>query len=194
MVYSFYKPLAENDQNKVASLIKFYKKVYSIIAFSVAVIGLALVPFLNYIVNIDGPIPHLEIYYLFFVANTVISYLFVYKTSIINADQKNYITSKYQMWVNCGRTIFQSLFLLITRNYFVYLLIQGLAIFFINIIASRKADKLYPYIKKTSRELDKTERFAAYVTRKKRRLIIVSDNTLLKYRHDKQSTREGAFC
>ena len=91
-------------------------------------------------------------------ANTVISYLFVYKTSIINADQKNYLISKYQMWVNFGRTIFQSLFLLITRNYFVYLLIQVLATFANNIIASRKADKLYPYIKESSHELDKTEK------------------------------------
>ena len=28
MVYSFYKPLAENDRDKIAALIKFYKKVY----------------------------------------------------------------------------------------------------------------------------------------------------------------------
>ncbi|GHH98657.1 lipopolysaccharide biosynthesis protein [Neobacillus kokaensis] len=158
MVYSFYKPLSDNDHNKVGSLIRFYKKMYSYIALAVASIGLAIFPFLDYIVKLDVPIPYLKIYYLIFLGNTVVSYLFVYKTSIINADQKNYLISKYQMWVNCGRILFQVLFLLITKNYFVYLVIQLLATFINNLIASNKADKLYPYIKESAFELSKTER------------------------------------
>ncbi|WP_342042980.1 lipopolysaccharide biosynthesis protein [Bacillus sp. OTU2372] len=157
MVYSFYKPLAENNYKKVTSLINFYKKVYSIIALCVSVIGLSLVPFLRHLVKLDTSIPYLEIYYLLFLANTVISYLFVYKTSIINADQKNYLISKYQISINCARVVFQSFFLLITRNYIVYLLIQLLSTFINNIITSRKADKLYPFLKEHKLKLEKKE-------------------------------------
>lgn len=158
MVYSYYKPLAENDHDKIAALISFYKKVYNVIALWVAVIGLALVPFLGYIVNLNETIPYIKIYYLFFLANTVISYLFIYKTSIINADQKNYIISKYQMIVNSIRVLFQSFFLLIIKNYFIYLAIQVLATLLNNIIASKKANELYPYIKKSNNKLDKAEK------------------------------------
>lgn len=158
MMYSFYKPLAENDQYKVVALLNFYKKVYRIIALSVAILGLSLIPFLENIVTLDRPIPYLEIYYLLFLANTVLSYLLVYKTSIINADQKNYLISKYQMWINLGKTLFQSLFLIITKNYIVYIVIQIIATFSINILASRKADQLYPYIKDSSTKLNRSER------------------------------------
>lgn len=166
MVYSFYKPLAENDHGKIAALIAFYKKVYNFIALGVAIIGLALVPFLEYIVNLDEKIPYIRVYYLFFLANTVLSYLFVYKTSIINADQKNYIVSKYQMLVNFGRVLFQSIFLLITKNYFIYLIIQVFATLANNIITSQKANKLYPYIKKSANKLDQAEKKNIYANMK----------------------------
>jgi O-antigen/teichoic acid export membrane protein len=158
MIYSFYKPLAEKDYDKIAALIHFYKKIYNIIAMTVAVIGLLLVPFLQYIVNLDSTMPHLKIYYIFFLANTVISYLFVYKTSIITADQKGYIISKYQMLVNMCRTFFQIISLVVLKNYFIYLFIQVLATFFNNFIASRKANKLYPEIKSTNLELVNEEK------------------------------------
>lgn len=153
MVYSFYKPLTEENYDRLAALTHFYKQVYNFIAFFVAVLGVLLIPFLQYIVNLDSAIPNLKIYYLCFLANTVISYLFVYRTSIITADQKGYIISKYQMWVNIFRTLIQISVLVVFKNYFLYLLIQVCATFFVNFIVSRKANKLYPKIKSTNVKL-----------------------------------------
>jgi O-antigen/teichoic acid export membrane protein len=158
MVYSFYKPLAEKNLQKISALLKFYKKIYLCIALIVGIIGLGLIPFLKNIVNLTHPIPYLEIYYLFFLANSVISYLFVYKTSIIYADQKNYILSKYQMWINITRTILQSILLLVTKNFFLYLLLQVISTFINNFISSRKAHKLYPFLNENSIDLDNTEK------------------------------------
>ncbi len=64
MTYSFYKPIAENDTKKISALLRYYKTVYNVIAATVAVLGLALVPFLNYIVKTKSAIPNLEIYYV----------------------------------------------------------------------------------------------------------------------------------
>lgn len=186
MAYSFYKPLAEKDNDKIAALIAFYKKVYNFIALGVTIIGLAVIPFLGYIINLEKAIPHVKIYYVFFLANTVISYLFVYKTSIINADQKNYVISKYQMFINFGRIVFQSIFIIITRNYFVYLGIQLCATFANNVFASRKADELYPYIKKSDYRLDNKEKKSIFENMKSIFIYKISgvvlngtDNTLI---------------
>ena len=154
MTYSFYKPVAEQDNKKIASLIHFYKKVYNLIAVVVAVVGIILIPFLQYVVNLDRGIPYLKLYYLFFLANTVISYLFVYKTSIINASQKNYLISKYQVIVNLAKTIFQIIVLIVFKNYFVYLFVSIVATLANNLIASYKAEQIYPDIKKNYEELD----------------------------------------
>ena len=105
MAYSFYKPLAEKDEKKIASLTAFYKKVYNYIAAAVAIVGICIIPFLDLIVKTDQNIPHLRIYYFVFLMNTVVSYLFVYKSTIISADQKGYIISQYSIWVNVAKTV-----------------------------------------------------------------------------------------
>ena len=50
IVYALYKPLAENDEEKIASLMKLYSKAYRMIGLLIAAIGLALMTFLKYII------------------------------------------------------------------------------------------------------------------------------------------------
>ena len=185
MVYSFYKPVAEQDEKRIAALIHFYKRIYNFIAVAVAVVGVMLVPFLKYLVNLDQGIPYLKIYYLFFLANTVISYLFVYKTSIINASQKNYLISQYQAIVNVVKTVVQIIALLIFHNYFVYLFINIVATLANNLIASHKAEQLYPEIRASHEELDAESKKSIFQNMKSIFLYKVSgvllngtDNTL----------------
>ena len=40
--YSLYKPLAENDKEKIKSLMAFYKKAYRVIGATILVLGLAI--------------------------------------------------------------------------------------------------------------------------------------------------------
>lgn len=166
MAYSFYKPIAEGDHDKIAALVGFYRKIYHFIALGVALLGIALIPFLPYIVNLERSIPYLQIYYLFFLANTVVSYLFVYKTSIINADQKNYLLSKYQMLISLVKTVLQSGLLLITKNFLIYLSIQVLFTIVNNLVVSKKADSLYPFIKTSAYQLDQADKKSIFTNMK----------------------------
>ena len=92
MTFSMYKPLYENNVVKVAALVNYYKKAYRVIAISVLVVGLVVLPFLNFFVegtpNISEP---LQVIYLLYVLNSVASYMFVHKQSLLRADQKEYI-------------------------------------------------------------------------------------------------------
>lgn len=147
MIYSFYKPLKENDNIKIVALVNFYRKIYRIIALAVAIIGISLIPFLNDLVNIENPIENLKLYYILFLINSVVSYLFVYKSSVINADQKGYILSTYSTVINIIRIILQTIFLFVTKNYIIYLIIQIFSTFINNLFISYKADKIYPFLK-----------------------------------------------
>lgn len=148
MVYSFYKPIAENNKDKIAALITFYRKVYNIIALVISIIGLSLTPFIKYIVNIDKNIPMLEVYYIFALAGVIVSYLYVYRTSIITADQKNYIVTRITIIINIIKTISQIISLILFKNFIIYLVINISFNILNNTIASHKAVTLYPYIKK----------------------------------------------
>ncbi|MFR0530276.1 lipopolysaccharide biosynthesis protein [Limosilactobacillus reuteri] len=146
LTYSMYKPLADHDYNRLAALTNLYRKVYRIIALAVTVIGLLLVPFLKYLINLKHPIPHITLYYLMYLANTVASYLVIYKTSILTADQKDYILNKYRSYFSILQTLFMTLFLWITHNYFVYLLVQVIFTYIQNFYCSYIAGKMYPFI------------------------------------------------
>lgn len=157
MGYSFYKPLAEHDHQRMAELTTFYRKVYNMIASVVTVCGVAIVPFLRNIVNLEKDVPNLEIYYLFSLAGIVVSYLCVYKTSILTADQNNYIIIRISIVVSMSKTVVQIITLLLFKNYIVYLAIGMFCNILNNIIASKKAERTYPFIKEKA-ELAKKEK------------------------------------
>lgn len=147
MAFSFYKPLADGNEAEIASLVAFYKKVYNTIALVVLGLGLCCIPFLKLIVNTDEDIPNLEIYYLFALAGVVISYLFVYKTTLLTADQKDYKLVNIRMITNTMKTVLQVAVLLLWQNYILYLAIGTGMTLVNNLISSRKTEKEYPFIK-----------------------------------------------
>ncbi|WP_295267915.1 lipopolysaccharide biosynthesis protein [uncultured Catenibacterium sp.] len=157
MVFSMYKPLAENDEKRLTQLVALYKRIYTIIAIVISVVGVALVPFLKYLVNLDQSIPYLKTYYLLYLANTVSSYLVVYKTCILNADQKNYLVSKYNTIFNFISLIITSAVLLLTHNFMVYLIAQVIVTYANNFYVSHVAERLYPYINNKVEKLPKEE-------------------------------------
>ncbi|WP_408071404.1 lipopolysaccharide biosynthesis protein [Butyrivibrio sp. JL13D10] len=148
MAYSFYKPLAENDEDKLVALVTLYRKLYNTIAAAITIIGLAILPFLDYVINTDINIPHIRLYYLISLFNTVVSYLFAYKQSIITADQKFYIIQKYSMWMAIGKIIFQTIVLWLTHSYTAYLCVGIVNAVAYNLLVNHQANKYYPYILK----------------------------------------------
>lgn len=148
MTYNMYKPLAEGDYDRVAGLVGLYRRIYHTIAMVVTGIGLSLIPFLKYLVNLESDMPHLELYYVLGLANTVASYLVVYKTAVVNADQKSYLITKYSMVFIVLRSIFTAVFLVLTHNYIIYLILQVVFTYLPNFFSSYIAEKNYPFIKK----------------------------------------------
>lgn len=144
--YSFYNPLANNDKDKIASLINFYKKIYNIIAFFILVLGLLLFPIIELLIKTDIQIPHIKLIYLIFLLDTVFSYLFVYKTILLNADQKGYINNSFIIITNTIRIVLQIISLIIFKNIFIYLSIRVFLNLLCNYLLSKRTDKEYPYI------------------------------------------------
>lgn len=157
--YSLYEPLKDNNKEKIKSLMSFYKKSYYIIAIVVLIAGLILLPFLNIFVNPEDWIEGLKIYYLLFLANMVMGYLFAHKRVLITSDQNEYKINLLIMLFNFLISIAQIIVLLVFKNYILYLLAQTIVLLFENIFVNRYIDKCYPYIKeKEVKPLNKKEK------------------------------------
>ncbi|MBC8560142.1 lipopolysaccharide biosynthesis protein [Fumia xinanensis] len=147
--FALYKPLAENDEPKIGALMHFYKKAYQLIALLTAAFGLLLLPFLDAITNgVSDTVPHLTIIYLLFLGNTVLSYFFSYKRTLITAHQKHYLNTINESLFMFIQYVIQMAVLLTTYNYVLYLVVQMGCVFCSNLLISRKVDKMYPYLKR----------------------------------------------
>lgn len=148
MVYRMYAPVAVKDYQKTAALLQFYKKIYIIIGVVIFLLGLCVIPFMDYIIKDKPDISGLTLYYILFLVNTSISYWFSsYKASVLYADQKEYIKTNVQNTMTILQSGLQIVLLLLFRKYLLYLLIQLAGNIFLNLYVALLVDKRYPEIK-----------------------------------------------
>ncbi len=159
ITYALYKPLAENNEKKIAELMNFFRMAYRLIALIVFVLGILVIPFLKYIVkDVPDIKENIILIYVMYVIKTVASYLLVYKSTLLIANQENYIVSSVQSIVDIIRTVLECIALLIFKEFLYYLIIEIIANVVQNIITSYLADKKYPYIKKYKKiKMNKSE-------------------------------------
>lgn len=146
MIYSMYKPIAEDDAATICALIRLYRTYYRIIGIVIAVIGVLLTPFIPKLINGELP-PELNIYvlYLLNLAVTVLSYwLFAYKNSLLQAHQRADVISKVALVTNTVQYGLQFLVLITIKNYYVYVLAALATQALTNVVTAIVATKMYP--------------------------------------------------
>lgn len=162
MMYGLYNVISQNDKKNIGRLMNMYKRMYIAVAVIVAIIGILMFPFLGYFVK-DTNIPQIEVIYLMYLINSVSSYFFSYKQTLIRADQKEYIISGITQIVKCVQVLIQILIIVFTKNFYIYLSVQIICQIGNNIILAIIAEKKYPYIKEQSYGLpDKKIRYDIY--------------------------------
>ena len=126
IIFYMYKPVAENNYQEQRELMNLYRRMYTVVALVIAVLGLAVTPFLDLLTKgkSELDVHQLTIIYLLYLFNTVSSYFFCYKRSIIDAHQKGYIGTIYNTIFTMIQFLVQIAILLLTHNFIAYLLVQ----------------------------------------------------------------------
>ena len=129
IIYRFYKPINEDDVSKVGQILVFYKWVYRLIALVIFLGGCALIPFLDAFIADKSNIPddiNIQLVYLLLLLQSVASYLYSYRLTILGADQRGYTYSAIQIAVTVAKYLSQGLTLLLTGD-FTLTLAAGIA-------------------------------------------------------------------
>lgn len=120
--FSLYKPLAEKSNDRIDSLMTFFKKCYRIIALIILGIGLIVLPFIGVIAKDYSSTYNLYLIFFMYLINTVSSYIFSYPCLLIEADQKGYKLIRISIISNIISYGLQLLSLILIKNlYFVLL-------------------------------------------------------------------------
>lgn len=147
IVFSLYKPIAENDIEKIKSLMHLFKTVYTWLFFLVLCLGLVLVPFLGIFVNDIDAVPNLRLIYVMYVISSATTYLFAYKNTYLIATQCNYISTIISYYFSIGLALLQIIILLLTQNFLLYLGLQILSGIVQNATVAWETNKKFPFLK-----------------------------------------------
>jgi hypothetical protein len=173
LAFYLYKPLVKKDQEKIKSLIKFMRRVYKYLTLAVILLGLLLLPIFPTIANtqtIDGNT--LRLYFLIYLIGTSVSLKYSYHAIIIQADQKQYITTFYITTAQILQLIFQIAILIITQNFYLYALMYALANSLKFMFVKRTAKKLFPFLKCKFKTINNLPKETLYTIKKETRVLI----------------------
>ncbi len=155
ITYAMYKPVAVKDNEKIAQLMNFYKRAYQVVAAVIFGAGCLILPVLDLIVkNIPPEIEdHLSLIYLLYVVNSAVSYLLVYKSTLLTAHQERRYISVVNIFGSIVRVAIEAFILIALKDVldptprFITYLIAGIVITRAqNYVVSVVAAKRYPEI------------------------------------------------
>ena len=148
VVYCMYKPMADNDTELLCALYRYMRKLYYIIGFIVAIVGIGLIPFMSCFIN--GTVPdglNVYILYIIYLLYTVVGYFFyAYKSTLLNAGQKIGVLSNINSGIVFLQSIVQIIILVVWKNYYLFLGVMPLCAVINNYWISYVVKKEYPHI------------------------------------------------
>lgn len=161
MTFAMYKPVADDDEEKILKLLDYYKWIYRLVAGIIAILGIMVIPFLPCIVRgVDWlTVGELRLYFIIYLFNTVIGYFVSYKYSYLNALQKNYVQTNISTLVTAISSFAQIGILLITKSFLAYLIVNSIVLLFSRLGVWIYLNLRYPILAKVPKErLSKEEK------------------------------------
>ena len=145
--FTLYQPIFDNDHKKINQIIQFFGQLYKKVAWFILITGSLLGVFFPWIFS-ESTISVGVIYFAFFtfVSTSLLSYFFNYQLILLQADQKQYIVTKYFKSFNIFRILVQIGVVYFFESYIMWLAIELLAAIVYTIWMLRILKKEYPWL------------------------------------------------
>ena len=146
MVFSMYKPIAEDDTARICALMRLYRRYYRIIGLVIGAMGLIVMPFVPRLISGELP-PELNVYWLYLLnlAATVLTYwLFAYRNCLLQAHQRLDITSIIALISNTVQYALQLAIIVWVKDYYLYVIVMLLSTAINNVLTAAVTKKKFP--------------------------------------------------
>ena len=186
IVYFLYKPLQEDNRQKINEVMSMLAYLYRCIGFIIGATGLAvslMFPWwFGHLDTIRLPLVYFAFYA--FLASSAAAYIFNYKQLLVGANQKQYLVNAYFQTIAIVQSLVQILLAWYYRNLWLWVAV-GLVFTIIGIIVfNLRIRQLYPWLSidlKTGRE--NLKRYPE-VLRKTRQIFVQRIKDFILYRSD----------
>ena len=147
IVYFLYKPLQEDNHEKINEVMSMLAYLYRCIGFIIGGLGIIVSLFFPWwFSNLTTGLPLVYFAFYSFLATTVSAYVFNYKQLLVSANQKQYFVNAYFQTIAIVQSLTQILLAYYYRNLWLWVVV-GLVFTIIGIIVFNiRIRQLYPWL------------------------------------------------
>lgn len=121
--YALYRPLIEKNNKKISIILSTITSLYNKISIIIFIIGLFITPLIPLIIKDKVETNILYIYWILYVINTTIGYLYIKYSILFIADQKFNIVKSIQGISKITCQLLQIIVIIEIQNFIVYILL-----------------------------------------------------------------------
>lgn len=148
--YLLYKPLFDNDRDKITEIISVMGYLYRWIGIIIFVGGCVLACFLPLIFperDTGFHLPLIYFAYFAFLGSSLIGYFINYRQNLLGADQRNYVVTANFQSANIVKTIIQMVVAWKSANLYLWVAIEFAFGIIYSFILNWKINQTYPWLK-----------------------------------------------
>ena len=150
VIYKLYKPLANNDKKTISAIVNGSKIIFKKIA-TIMLIGAVIISFLLPVFINKGELStyFIIIVFLLYTSNYLTEYFLIYPyTSLLQADQNQYVFNFYKNIIRIAFGILELILLYFSINIILIITINIIFTIFYVILVKKKVKKVYPWLDK----------------------------------------------
>ena len=145
--FSLYKPIFDNNREKINEIIGYLGFLYKKIGFVVLILAVGLMFFFPiFFENSIIGLPTILFLFIALLISNLLSYFFAYYMFLLEADQKGYINITINQSVFVLRLVLQCIVLIYLGNIFLWILLELITPFIYIFILRKKIRQVYPWL------------------------------------------------
>ena len=146
--YFLFKPLADNNQQKISDILSLLGFLYKRIGQFILLVGIIISLFFPLMFK-SSSMPLSIVYFAFysFLCSNVIGYFINYKQTLLDADQKMYLVSIYGESFSLIKSVVQIILAIYYKNLYIWVAIEFVASLVQCWVINWKIKKEYPWLK-----------------------------------------------
>ena len=185
IVYFLYKPLQENNREKINEVMSMLAFLYRCIGVIIGSIGIVVSLFFPWwFDNLSTGLPLVYFAFYSFLLSSAAGYIFNYKQLLVSANQKQYLVSSYFQSISILQSVTQILLAWYYRNLWLWVVV-GLVFTIIGIIVFNiRIRQIYPWLNINLAEGRRNLKKYPEVLKKSRQVFMQKFKDLMLFRSD----------
>lgn len=185
IVYFLYKPLQEDNHEKINEILSMLAYLYRCIGFTIGSCGIIVsLSFPWWLGDLNTGLPLIYFAFYSFLASSVAGYIFNYKQLLVSANQKQYLVSAYFQTIGIVQSLIQILLAYYYRNLWLWVIV-GLIFTIIGIIVFNiRIQQLYPWLEINLKKGHKNLKNYPEILKKTRQIFVQKIKDFILYKSD----------